>query len=131
MRAHRPRDPRRSTIQVPGVSRATQVAIAIAEARRLGAGSVGQAFDRYRRFVLQPGRWLYLPVADCPCCDVTDARDELETALRMLPRGPRAELSRVIAALDDEFRRRTLPDPRTRSTSRPADAWWHHRLHDQ
>ncbi|MGW7534434.1 hypothetical protein [Amycolatopsis sp. NPDC054798] len=133
MRADRPqtRD-RRSTVPIPGVSRRTQLAIEAAETRQLWPESFSRAFDRYRRFLRQPGRWLYLPWPDCPCCDPVDARDELEATLRTLPRGARAELRRVLAPLDDEFRRRTLPDP-TASSISPwhAAAWWRQRLHER
>lgn len=133
MRADRPeaRD-RRSATPIPGVSRRTQTAIEIAETRQLWAGCVSRALDRYRRFLRRPGRWLYVPWPDCPCCDPVDARDELEAALRALPRGARAELRRVVAPLDDEFRRRTLPDPTASSISSwHAAAWWRQRLHER
>nr|BFE50537.1 hypothetical protein GCM10017745_39640 [Saccharothrix mutabilis subsp. capreolus] len=78
-------------------------AVEIAEAHELWTGCVSQALDRYRRFLSQPGRRLYVPWPDCPCCDPVDARDQLDVALRALPRGARAELRRAVGRLDDEF----------------------------
>ncbi|WP_460431606.1 hypothetical protein [Amycolatopsis echigonensis] len=75
---------------------------------------------------------MYLPWPDCPCSDPVEARDDLEAALRALPRRARAELRRIIAPLDDDFRRRTLPDPAASSLSRwHASAWWRQRLHER
>lgn len=123
---------RREVSAVRGVSSRTQAAIALAEARHLGPGWVAQAIERYRRFLNQPGRWLYIPSPDCPCCDPVDARDELEDALRVLPRHARAELRKMIDPLDEEFRRRTLPDLQARSISLwHAHAWWRQRLHEE
>ncbi|WIX76839.1 hypothetical protein QRX50_36240 [Amycolatopsis carbonis] len=102
------------------------------ENRDLWAGYFVKAFDRYRRFLRQPGRWSYVPWPDCPCCDPVDARDELEAAVRALPHDARADLRRVLAPLDDEFRRRTLPDPKASSISPwHAAAWWRQRLHER
>lgn len=102
------------------------------EARDPWAERVSRALDQYRRFLRQPGRWLHVPWTDCLCCDPVEARDELEAALRALPRRDRAELRRVLAPLDDEFRRRTLPDPAASSLSSwHAEAWWRQRLHER
>ncbi|EFL10221.1 MULTISPECIES: hypothetical protein [Actinomycetes] len=102
------------------------------EARDQWTERVSPALDRYRRFLRQPGRWLYVPWPDCPCGDPVEARDELEAALRALPPRARADLRRVLAPLDAEFRRRTLPDPAASSLSRwHAEAWWRQRLHER
>ena len=118
--------------QIPGVSRRALVAIATLETRNPCVGSVGQALERYRHFLRRPGRWLYIPWPDCPWCDPVDARDELEIALRALPRAARRELRRVIAPLDEELRRRTLPDPMV-SPSHSSDGagWWRRRLYER
>ncbi|MFD7656243.1 hypothetical protein ACFV4N_19915 [Actinosynnema sp. NPDC059797] len=133
MRADRPeaRD-RQSATPIPGVNRRTQLAIEALAARRLWSGDVSGALERYRRFLRQPGRRLHVPWPDCPSSDPVEARDELEAVLRVLPRGARAELRRVIAPLDDEFERRTLPDPKAGSLSSwHAAAWWRQRLHER
>ncbi|GAA4258847.1 hypothetical protein [Dactylosporangium darangshiense] len=114
-----------------GFSRGALTAIQIAEARHLWPGCVRQGLDALRRFLRRPGRWLYIPWADCPCCDPVYARDELENALRRLPAHARAELRRAVAPLDEEFRRRTLPDPNARFISDwHAAAWWRQRLRE-
>ncbi|SCG59319.1 hypothetical protein GA0070613_3080 [Micromonospora inositola] len=100
------------------------------EARHLFLGTVSAALGHYRQFLAQPGRWRYVPNNDCACCDIRESRDTLEEALRALPPPARAELGRMVAALDAEFLRRTLPDPwfpriSPWHASRP---WWWHRL---
>src|SRR5690242_146311 len=87
---------RREVPAIRGVSRRTQAAIGLAEARHFWPGCVAQAAERYGRFLSQPGRWLYIPWPDCPCCDPVDARDELDAVLRVLPLHARAELRKVI-----------------------------------
>ncbi|CAG7653150.1 conserved hypothetical protein [Actinacidiphila bryophytorum] len=118
--------------RIPGVSPRVQSAVHRIEARHLGRGAVADALHRYERFLRQPGRYLRLPWTECPCCDTTDARDILEDALRRLPPAARAELGRVVARLDEEFLRRTLPDPRAASVSSwHAAAWWRKRIREQ
>ncbi len=91
--------------------------------------SVVESLATYRREIRRPGRWLRLLENDCPCpaCDVTHHRDVLEAAMHALP-GPAArELRRIVDALDDEFLRKTLPDPHA-----PPDLpWWHRRVEDR
>lgn len=114
--------------QIPGISRRTQSAVHRIEAQHLGPGVVADALYQYERFLQQPGRYLYLPWCECPCCDPTDARDILDDALRRLPPAARAALGRIVAQLDGEFLRRTLPDPRAASVSPwHAAAWWRRR----
>ena len=118
--------------QIPGIGRRTQSAIHGIEAQYLGRGAVVDALQRYQRFLHQPGRYLYLPGDDCPCCDPTDARDTLEDALRRLPPTARAGLRRIVALLDEEFLRRTLPDPSAASVSSwHAAAWWWQRIREK
>ncbi|SEL53687.1 hypothetical protein [Streptacidiphilus jiangxiensis] len=69
---------------------------------------------------------LYLPWANCPCCDVVSARDTLETALLALPPRARADLRVIVDRLDGELLRRTLAEPLP-----PAGPWWHQRLREQ
>ena len=96
-----------------------------AAAARLGVGHAGSALQRYQEFLQRPGRWLY-PSPDCPCCDPIDARDELELALRALPPNRGRPLRELVARLDDEFRRRTFPDPHAE-----PGPWWHRRLRER
>lgn len=95
--------------QIPGISRRTRSAIHRIKARHLGRGTIAEALYRYERFLHQPGRYLYVPRADCPCCNPTHARDVLADALRKLPPPARAGFRRILTPLDEEFLRRTLP----------------------
>jgi hypothetical protein len=118
--------------QIPGISRRALSTIHRIEAQHLGRGAVTEALQRYERFLRRPGRYLYLTLDDCPCCDPTDARDILEGALRRLPPAARAELGRIVAQLDEEFLRRTLPDPRAASVSAwQAAGWWRQRIRER
>jgi hypothetical protein len=117
--------------QIPGIPRRTQTAIKQIEARYLGHGVVADALHQYESFLRRPGRHLYLPWHDCPCCDPLDARDTLEEALRRLPPAARGGLGGIVARLDAEFLRRTLPDPRAASLSSwHAAAWWRQRIRE-
>lgn len=118
--------------QVPGIPGRTQAAINRIECQYLGLGAVAEALYRYERFLHQPGRYLYLPWDDCPCCDPCDARDVLEDALRRLPPAAQGGLRLIVARLDEEFLRRTLPDPWAASVSSwHAAAWWRQRIREK
>lgn len=119
--------------RIPGVSSRTCAAIAHIEFRHsyLGPGSVAAAFAEYRWFLRRPGRYIYLPKPACPCCDPAEARDTLEYALRRLRRSARAEFSRLVTKMDEEFYRRTLPDPRPYRQPGPFNGWWYHRIYEQ
>lgn len=117
--------------QVSGVPRRTRAAIDQIEAGYLGHGAVAETLHQYERFLRQPGRYLYLPWDDCPCCDPTEARDVLAEALRRLAPAARAGLRRLVTPLDAEFLRRTLPDPVAVSVSSwHAEAWWRQRIRE-
>lgn len=118
--------------QVPGVSHRTRAAIEQTEARYLWQGAVAEALHQYERFLRRPGRYLYLPWDDHPCGDPTDARDTLEAALRHLPPAARPGLRKIVAPLDAEYLRRTLPDPFAASLSAwHAEAWWRQRIREK
>lgn len=93
-------------------------------------GVTDSALRRYEAFLRPAGtKNLYPYGDDCGCrgCslrDVRHARDMLGTVLRSLPPPERAELARVLAALDARYRVRTLPDP----VADPRLRWWHRRL---
>jgi len=57
-------------------------------------------------------------------------RDALEAVTRVLPPPARAEMRRLLTRLDNEFRRRTLPDssPKAMWTGEPLP-WWHRRIY--
>jgi hypothetical protein len=117
--------------KIPGVSSRTRAAIARIEFQRLWPGAVAEAFADYKRFLRQPGRYLYLPEDDCPCCDPAEARNTLEYALRRLRSPAKAELLRIVTRLDEELYRRTLPDPWARYYPWRFGGWWHQRIHEK
>lgn len=97
-------------------------------------GATETALYWCRRLLARPGRYLEVPYAVCPCPsdsleDVTEARDVLERAVVLLPVPARRELEALLAVLDADLWRRTLPDPFAfRDPRRRAGGWWHHRL---
>lgn len=98
-------------------------------------GVTAVALGRCCSFLRLPGRTLYPGLADCPCrgCsldDVTHARDVLGDILAALPPRPQTELGRLLARIDAELLRRTLPDPRASGCPWRREAWWRMRLHD-
>ncbi|MFJ9697025.1 hypothetical protein [Kitasatospora sp. NPDC101183] len=131
MRARtRHRGPRpRPYSQIHGLGLSAQAAVHRLEARRFGPGYLSEALGQYEEFLRRPGRVLYVPLSDCPCHDVLGARDDIQAMLSALPPRARRELGRIVARLDAEFERRTLPDPhayRRRAYSRFD--WWYQRL---
>lgn len=101
----------------------------------LWRGAVEAALRHYRAFLRQPGRYLGLcfevsPHPESSLVNVANARDLLQEALCSLPPSARAELGRLVAALDTELRRRTLPDPLAHRRVRCGGGWWHRRLYD-
>lgn len=103
----------------------------------LWPGATRAALRYYRTFLARPGRYLYLRRSRCPCdgCelqeDVALARDLLELVLARLPRRARDELAVLVAELDGEFWRRTLPDPFAYRQPRRRGGWWHWRIYDE
>ncbi|MFD9336976.1 hypothetical protein ACFWBF_21625 [Streptomyces sp. NPDC060028] len=106
-----------------------------------GAADLLSLLVAYRAFLDRPGDRLRPVASECPACpgcardDVAVVRDELADAYRALPPGARVALGGVLARLDAEFRRRTLPDPDPRAAhwadwSGNPYAWWHRRLYD-
>lgn len=93
----------------------------------------------YREFLDQPGGVLLLAPSECPSCpgcedlDVAVARSGLEAVRRVLPPWARKELTRLLAGLDADFRRRTLPSLPPRTTDRRGDPlpWWRLRAYQR
>ncbi|GEB57000.1 hypothetical protein SGA01_26050 [Streptomyces gardneri] len=52
------------------------------------------------------------------------AREVLEEVMLHLPHGARHDLGRLIARIDDEFERRTLPDPGPVIDWTEGGWWW-------
>jgi hypothetical protein len=119
----------RKSAQINGLRRGTCEAIRLFEAGRAsGPGAVAHAIGVYEGFLRKRGRILYLSGHQCPCCDPVYARDLLQQVLWALPPGAGRDLRRLIAKLDADFERRTLPDPWYAGETRD---WWHHRLHER
>jgi hypothetical protein len=111
----------------------TRAAIMKVEASDLWRGAVAEALAAYRRFLARPGRYLYLTEEDLLYApnDPVHARDLLEIAVQRMPKRGRVGLRAILAPLDDEFLRRTLPDPQiAKSSPWHAEYWWRQRLHD-
>jgi hypothetical protein len=109
---------------VDGLSSRANAAILELQALRPGIGDVGTALRTYRDEIRRAGRWLALATC-CPRCDVLEQRDTLAAALHALPPFAARELRRIVAALDEEFLRKTLPDPRA------AGPWWRRRIDER
>lgn len=118
--------------RVTGVSALTRVAIRRVEAECLSPDAVAVALARFESFLRRSDRYLWLPgiEMDCPCCSPLEARDDLETVLSRLPPKARADLMRRLSWADEQFERRTLPDPVARQIAvwQPGEAWWRQRL---
>ncbi|MFD7713803.1 hypothetical protein ACFV6E_03965 [Streptomyces sp. NPDC059785] len=103
----------------------------------LWPGATESALRAYRAFLARPGRHLYLRRSRCPCdgCErqenVASTRDVLEVVLRRLPPCARRDLAALVAKLDEELLRRTLPDPFAHRQPWRGDAWWHRRIYDE
>ncbi|MEV0703661.1 hypothetical protein AB0I53_37885 [Saccharopolyspora sp. NPDC050389] len=117
--------------RIRGAGRGPWAELDRVEARRLyWLVLVSRPLDRYRRFLRQSGRWLYIPAYDSPANPVT-ARDALERAMPRLSPRARAELRRMLAPLDEEFRRCTIRHPRAPAMSEwNAEAWWRQRMEE-
>jgi hypothetical protein len=93
-------------------------------------GIVARALARFDRAFAQPGRFLNAPEAWEPGLEIEDARDDLEEVLRRLPSGARADLGRLVHRIDEEFERRTLPDPGP-MPEWTAGRWWWWRIRER
>lgn len=130
LRASQWRPARRTLRRIRGLSPRTTALIHHLEGRHpdLHLGTE-VALRLYRWFLAQPGRHLYLERTACPCPgghfdDTASARDAIEEILRLLPPRPRRELAAIVRPLDEELRRRTLPDP-----GAPPGPWWRRLLY--
>ncbi|MBT2396608.1 hypothetical protein [Streptomyces sp. ISL-100] len=86
--------------------------------------AVADALARFEWAFKQPGRYLNASQVWEPGLEAEYARDDLEEAMLRLPRGAQRDLGRLIARIDDEFERRTLPDPGPVNERRVGDWWW-------
>ncbi|MFD5163549.1 hypothetical protein ACFWMJ_36795 [Streptomyces hawaiiensis] len=111
------------------MSARTRAAVRRVEAEHLWPDAVAVALHRFECAFRQPGRFLDGPY-DSPGIEIEDGRDDLEVALRYLPGGARADLGRLVARIDAEFERRTLPNP-GRVGEWTAGRWWWWRIRER
>jgi len=113
---------------VPGLDRDTQYQISLIELRTaqdwarngLWPGAIAEALGAWRRIARFPRTRVSLP---CACCG-RHPRALLQEALDRLPARAVAAVRRQLTPLDDEFHRRTVPDPHL-PAMRP---WWDRRF---
>lgn len=110
--------------RIPQVSALTRAAIRRVEEQRLRPDLVATALTQFEWAFRQPGRYLNASQVWEPGLEIEDARDDLEEVMRYLPRGARADLGRLITRIDDEFERRTLPDPGQMHEWTAGRWWW-------
>ncbi|MET7845088.1 hypothetical protein ABZT45_42430 [Streptomyces sp. NPDC005356] len=89
--------------------------------------AVAHALSCFEWAFKQPGRYLNASEFDSP--GMGDARDDLEWAMRHLPPGAQRDLSRLITRIDEEFERRTLPEPNDPEWA--LMGWWWTRMRER
>ncbi len=87
-------------------------------------GTVADALTRFEWAFRQPGRYLNPSQAWQPGLEMEDAPDDLEEVTLHLPHGAQHDLGRLITRIDDEFERRTLPNPAPVNASTVGGWWW-------
>jgi hypothetical protein len=115
--------------RIPAVSSRTRAAVRRVEDEHGYPNMVANALVRCELAFRQPGRYLNGPKGWDPGIEIEDARDDLEAVMRCLPSGARADLGRLVQRIDEEFERRTLPDPGPAS-GRTAGRWWWWRIRE-
>ncbi|MFD9601827.1 hypothetical protein [Streptomyces sp. NPDC057557] len=91
--------------------------------------AVAGALSRFEWAFKQPGRYLNASEAYSPGIEVEDARDDLEWAMLHLPPGAKRDLGRLITRIDEEFERRTLPEPNNIEWAMMG--WWWTRMRER
>lgn len=103
----------------------TRAAIRRVEDEHYWPDAVWKSLELYRMLLRRPGRYLNGDASVSPGIEPEDGRDLIASVLDRLPRGARRDLERLIAPLDKDFLRRTVP-----SQPRPdwsAGLWWYER----
>lgn len=114
-------------LRVPGVSARTRAAIRRIEDQQTWPNAVAKALSCIEWAFKQPGRYLDASPFDSP--GVGDARDDLEWAMLHLPPGAKRDLGRLITRIDEEFERRTLPEPNYNEWA--TTCWWWTRMRER
>jgi hypothetical protein len=91
---------------------------------------VAVALARFENVFRQPGRYLNGPQDMSPGIEIEDVRDDLEMVLERLPPGARVDLGRLVQRIDEEFERRTLPNPGPVTTRWNSGRWWWWRIRE-
>ncbi|GGV12473.1 hypothetical protein GCM10010260_58970 [Streptomyces filipinensis] len=116
-------------LRVRGVSARTRAAIRRVEDEEMWPNAVAHAVSRFESAFRQPGRYLNASEAHSPGIEVEDARDDLDRAMLHLPPGARRDLGRLITRIDEEFARRTLPEPNNIELA--MFGWWWTRMRER
>ncbi|GAA3905760.1 hypothetical protein GCM10022207_88910 [Streptomyces lannensis] len=116
-------------LRVPGVSARTRAAIRRVEDQEMWPNAVAHALSRFEWAFKQPGRYLNASEVCSPGIEVEDARDDLEWAMLHLPPGAKRDLGRLITRIDEEFERRTLPEPNNIEWA--MSGWWWTRMRER
>lgn len=111
--------------RIAGVSSLTRAAIRRVEDEHYRPDAVWNALERYKLLLRRPGRYLDGDAMCSPGLEPEDGRDLIASVLARLPRGARRDLERLIAPLDKDFMRRTVPS--LSWTDWAAGRWWYQR----
>ncbi|MCX4515650.1 hypothetical protein OHA27_36225 [Streptomyces sp. NBC_01619] len=95
----------------------------------MGPNAVAIALSRFEWAFKQRGRHLNASEAYSPGIEVEDARDDLERAMLHLPHGAKRDLGRLVTRIDEEFERRTLPEPNYIELA--MFGWWWTRMRER
>jgi len=116
--------------RIRGVSARTRAAVRRVEDERSRPNAVADALSRFEWVFRQPGRYLNASQTWQPGLEVEYARDVLEEVMLHLPPGARRDLARLVDRIDDEFERRTLPNPGP-ITDQTVGGWWWSRIRER
>jgi hypothetical protein len=97
--------------QIPGLSARTLAAIRHVEEVDSQLHPAAKSLAMYEELLRRPGRWLPGDAVISPGLEPESARGALQDILAKLPPAPRRELELVLKPLDDDYLRRTLPEP--------------------
>ncbi|MEU9197936.1 hypothetical protein [Streptomyces hundungensis] len=109
------------------MSAQTRAAIRRVEDQKMWPNAVADALSCFERSFKRPGR--YLDASEFESPGVADARDALDWAMLYLPPGAKRDLDRLITRIDEEFERRTLPEPNYNKWA--TTHWWWTRMRDR
>ncbi|MEU8658542.1 hypothetical protein [Actinoplanes philippinensis] len=107
------------------MSSLTRAAIRRVEVEHYWPDAVWESLERYKLLLRSPGRYLDGDASCSPGIEPEDGRDLIASVLTLLPGGARRDLERVIAPLDEDFVRRTVPSLSWGDWA--AGRWWYQR----